>query len=121
MQTLMDATKLWGLINMTEVKLEEEDVIATITYTKKDNKAQNLLVQSLSNNQLMIVWKETLAHDIWEMFEKRYVDKNITNKIFLTKMFFMLQLNEPQQHHGVACQQAWNNGRGVGSHWNNDP
>jgi hypothetical protein len=75
---------------MTEVKLEEEDVIAIITYTKKDNKAQNLLVQSLSNNQLVIVWKETMAHDIWETFEKRYVDKNIANKIFLTKKFFML-------------------------------
>lgn len=86
----MDAKELWGLINMTEVKLEEEDVIAIITYTKKDNKAQNLLVQSLSNNQLVIVWKETMAHDIWETFEKRYVDKNIANKIFLTKKFFML-------------------------------
>lgn len=36
MQTFMDVKELWGLINMTEVKLKEEDVVATITYTKKD-------------------------------------------------------------------------------------
>jgi len=82
MQTLMDAKELWGLINMTKVKLEEEDVIATITYTKKDNKTWNLLIQNLFDNQLVIMWKETMAHEIWEAFEKWYVDKSIANKIF---------------------------------------
>ncbi len=89
----MDAKKLWGLIYMTKVKLKDEDVVATITYTKKDNKARNLLIKNLSNNQLVIMWKETMAHDIWEALEKWYVDKSITNKIFLTKIFFMSQMN----------------------------
>jgi len=89
MQTLMDAKELWGLINMTKFKLEEEDVIATITYTKKDNKTRNLLIQNLFDNQLVIMWKETMAHEIWQAFEKWYVDKSIANKIFLTNFFFM--------------------------------
>ncbi len=51
MQTILDAKELWGLIYMSKVKPKEENVIAIITYTKKENKAQNLLFQSLSNNQ----------------------------------------------------------------------
>lgn len=51
MQTILDAKELWGLINMLKVKPKEGNVIATITYTKKENKAQSLLFQSLSNNQ----------------------------------------------------------------------
>lgn len=39
------------------------------------------------------MWKETMTHEIWEAFEKPYVDKSIANKIFLTKNFFMLQMN----------------------------
>jgi len=92
MQTLLDAKELWGLIDMSKVKPKEEDLITIITYTKKENKAWNLLFQSLSNNQLMIVQKETTTHGIWEVVDKGYVDKGLTNKIFQTKKFFMLQL-----------------------------
>jgi hypothetical protein len=93
MQTLLDANELWGLIDMSKVKSKEEDLITIITYTKKENKAWNLLFQSLSNNQLMIVLKETTTHGIWEVVEKGYVDKGLVNKIFQTKKFFMLQMN----------------------------
>jgi hypothetical protein len=41
----------------------------------------------------MIVLKETTTHGIWEVVEKGYVDKGLTNKIFQTKKFFMLQMN----------------------------
>jgi hypothetical protein len=59
-------------------------------YMKKENRAQNLLVQNLeSNSQLMIVWKETIAHGVWEALEKCYGDRRLAHKIFLTKKFFM--------------------------------
>jgi hypothetical protein len=43
MQTLLDVKELWGLIDMSKVKPKEEDLITIITYTKKENKAWNLL------------------------------------------------------------------------------
>lgn len=35
----------------------------------------------------MIVQKGTMTHGIWEAFEKEYVNKGLTNKIFLNKKF----------------------------------
>jgi hypothetical protein len=75
---------------MIKMKLEVHEVFTTIEYMKKKNRAQNLLVQNLmSDNQLMIVWKDTIAHGVWEALEKCYGDKRLAHKIFLTKKFFM--------------------------------
>jgi hypothetical protein len=52
METLLKARELWGPIDDTEVKLQG-DAAALLAYTKRENKALNFLVQSLSNNQLM--------------------------------------------------------------------
>ncbi len=56
MQTFLRAKESWGLIDMIKMKLEVHEVFTTTKYMKKENRAQNLLVQNLmSNNQLMIV------------------------------------------------------------------
>jgi len=34
-----------------------------------------------------------MAHGIWEVLEKGYVNKGLANKIFLTKNFFMSLIN----------------------------
>jgi len=39
MQILLDAKELWGLIDISKVKPKEEDLIAIVTYTKKESKA----------------------------------------------------------------------------------
>ncbi len=44
------AKKLWGLIDKTEVKLDEIDVVTTTTFVKKENEAHNLLVYILFDN-----------------------------------------------------------------------
>jgi hypothetical protein len=75
---------------MIKMKLEVHEVFANIEYMKKENKVQNLLIQNLMfNSQLMIVWKETTTHGVWEAFEKWYVDRRLVHKIFLTNFFFM--------------------------------
>jgi len=56
MQTLLRAKESWGLIDMIKMKLEVHEVFTTVEYMKKENRAQNLIIQNLmSNNQLMIV------------------------------------------------------------------
>jgi hypothetical protein len=40
---------------MIKVKPDNYEVVSTANYSKKENKAWNFLVQSLLNNQLMIV------------------------------------------------------------------
>ncbi len=49
METLLKARDLWRLIDDIEMK-PHGDATTLLTYTKKENKSLNFLVQSLSNN-----------------------------------------------------------------------
>jgi hypothetical protein len=49
METLLKARELWGLIEDIKIK-SHGDATTLLTYTKKENRALNFLVQSLSNN-----------------------------------------------------------------------
>jgi hypothetical protein len=61
------------------------DVAILLSYTKRENKALNFVVQSLSNNQLMmIVRKEKTMKGIWDALAKRHIEQGLVNKIFLT-------------------------------------
>ncbi len=87
METLLKARELRGLIDNTKVK-PQGDAAALLAYTKRENKALNFLVQSLSNNQLMMtIRKEKIAKGIWDALSKRHVDQGLVNKIFLTQKF----------------------------------
>jgi hypothetical protein len=61
-----------------------------LAYTKKENRALNLFVQSMSNNQLLTVRKEKIAKGIWNALANHHVDKGLANKIFLTRNFMFL-------------------------------
>jgi hypothetical protein len=37
--------------------------------------------------------KEAIVKGIWEAFQNRYVDKGLTNRLFLTRKFFTSQRN----------------------------
>jgi hypothetical protein len=83
METSLKARELWGVIDNTKVK-SEGNMVALLAYTKKENKALNLFVQSLSNNQLMTIRKEKIAKEIWNALANHHVNKGLANKIFLT-------------------------------------
>ncbi len=88
----MKARELWGPIDSTKVK-NQGDVAALLGYTKRENKALNFIVQSLSNNQLkMTIRKEKTMKGIWDTLAKRHVDQGLGNKIFLMRKFFMSQM-----------------------------
>lgn len=53
METLLKARELWGSTDGTKKKLYEKDEKTLLNYSRKENRNMNLLVQSLSNNQLM--------------------------------------------------------------------
>jgi hypothetical protein len=50
---------------MIEVKPDDYEVATTTNYTNKENKAWNFLVQSLLDNQVMIVQKKD--HYTWDL------------------------------------------------------
>jgi len=75
METSLKARELWGVIDNTEVK-PKGNMVALLAYTKKENKALNLFVQSLSNNQLMAVRKEKIAKGIWNALTNHHVNKD---------------------------------------------
>ncbi len=50
---MLKVKELWGLIDKIEVKLDKVDVIAIATFVKKESQTHNLLVQNLSDSQLM--------------------------------------------------------------------
>jgi len=80
METLLKARELWGPIDDTEVK-PQGDAIALLAYTKRQNKALNFLVQSLSNNQLMTtIRKEKTTKGIWDTLAKHLVDQGLVTR-----------------------------------------
>jgi hypothetical protein len=58
------------------------------TYTKWENRFLNIIIQSLSSNQLMTMHQETTAWSMWEAFEK-----GLINRFFLTRRFFTYQMS----------------------------
>ncbi len=50
-------------------------------------------MQRLFDSQLLSVKKKTIVKGIWEALQNRHVDKGLTNKLFLTRNFFTLQMN----------------------------
>jgi hypothetical protein len=79
--------KLWSLVGGNNEKLVETHVNAFVAYTKQENHALSLIVQSLLGNQLIIVRQEIIVKGMWEALAKRHFDKGLTNKFFLTKRF----------------------------------
>jgi hypothetical protein len=55
MEVVLKAKDLWGFIDEKEIKPKVIIVVVLVAYKKKENRALNLIVQSLSNNQLFIV------------------------------------------------------------------
>lgn len=86
METMLKARELWGLV-------DGKDVAALSAYTKKENQALNLIMQSLFDNQLLAMRKQTTVKGIWEALQNQYVDKGFINRLFLTRKFFTSQMN----------------------------
>jgi hypothetical protein len=82
------AKELWRFIDRIQEKQDEEDEATLLNYSRKENRDLNLLVQSLSNNQLMNMQRETITKGIWETLAKHHIDKLLANKIFLTRVSF---------------------------------
>jgi hypothetical protein len=100
-ETLLKARELWSLVGGTEQKLVATNVHALVAYTKWENRALNIICQSLSDNQLMIVCEETIAKDMWEALEKQHLDRGLTNRLFSMRRFFICQMgsNETMEQH----------------------
>jgi len=69
--------------------------------TKQENHTLNLIVQSLSNSQLMIVCQNTTSKGVWKVLAKRHLNKGLTSFVFLTCRFFNNQMtsNEIVEQH----------------------
>jgi hypothetical protein len=79
-EILLKARELWSLVGGTEQKLATTtNAHALVAYTKWENHTLNIIIQSLSNNQLMIVREETTAKGRWEALEKPHLDRGLTN------------------------------------------
>jgi hypothetical protein len=93
MEIVLKERELWGLIDGSKKKLDEKYEKTLLNYSRKENRDLNLLVQSLSNNQLMNMQRETITKGIWDTLAKHHIDKGLANKIFLTRKYFMSQMN----------------------------
>ncbi len=90
----MHCLLLWVPLLFVTVKLNESHAIAISTYAKRESQALNFILQSLFNNQLFIVKKETTTKGlIQEAFQKWYVDKVLMNTLFLIRKFFTSQMD----------------------------
>jgi len=110
MESMLKVRDLWGFIDGKETKLEEIITIVLLAaYEKKERCTVNvwsadyskfvkvwlfkmLIIQTMSNNQLLIMQKESIAKGIWDVLQMQHVDKGLTNRLFLTWKFFNSQL-----------------------------
>jgi hypothetical protein len=91
--TMLKAREMWSLIGGNEQNIMESHVNALTTYTKQKNHVLSYIIQSLLNNQLMVVHQETIVRWMWEAFVKQHLDKGLMNRLFFTKRFFTSQMN----------------------------
>lgn len=75
-ETLLKARDLWSLIDGNDQKPINTNVLSS--YTKQENHTLNLIVQTLSNSQLMIVCQNTTSKGVWEVLAKRHLNKGLT-------------------------------------------
>jgi len=71
----------------------ETHVNALVAYIKQENRAFSLIIQSLLDNQLIVVRLEKTAKGMWEALTKWHLDKGLTNRLFLTRRFLISQTN----------------------------
>jgi hypothetical protein len=64
-ETLLKARDLWSFVGGNDQKPINTNVLTS--YTKQENHTLNLIMQSLSDNQLMIVCQNTTTKGVWEV------------------------------------------------------
>ncbi len=69
-EIVLKIRELWNLVGGNKQKLVETHVNALVAYTKRKNRALSLIIQSLSNNQLIVVHQEIIARGMWEALAK---------------------------------------------------
>ncbi len=60
METMLKVKDLLGFVNRKETKPKATIVVALVVYKKKENDALNLIGQSLSNIQLLLMQRSPL-------------------------------------------------------------
>ncbi len=100
-ETMFKAREMWSLIGGNEQNIVESHVNAITIYTKWENHALSLIIQSLLDNQLMVVHQESTTRGMWEAFAKRHLDKRLINRLFFMRRFFTTQMsfNETMEQH----------------------
>ncbi len=78
-ETMLKARKMWSLIGGNEQNIVENHVNALTTSTKRENHALSLTIQSLSNNQLMVVHQKSITREMWDAFAKWHLNKGLMN------------------------------------------
>ncbi len=86
-ETMFNAREMWSLIGGNEQNIVESHVNAVTTYTKWKNHALSIIIESLLNNQLMVVHQESTTRGMWEAFGKCHLDKRLMNRLFLMRRF----------------------------------
>ncbi len=82
---------MWGLIDGKDVKLNESDAISMSTYAKRKNQAMNFILQSLFNNQLFVVERETTTKGLYGKHSKNGMwTKSFDEHIVLDKKILHL-------------------------------
>ncbi len=54
-ETMLKVREWWGLVDWKDVKSSEGEGSALFTYMKRQSRALNLIMQSMSDNQLLVI------------------------------------------------------------------
>ena len=85
---LLLAKDLWGIVDGTEVLVENASEQQRINFNKKSQKAFSTIVMSISSSQLYLITSCEEPARAWAALKNHFERDTLVNKLMLKKQYF---------------------------------
>ena len=94
MKHLLLAKGLWGLVDGSETLAEEANAAARADFQKKSQRTFSTIVLAIGTAHLYLVTSCEQPGEAWNELKKHFERDTLTNKLFLKKQYFRLEMTE---------------------------
>ena len=94
MKHLLMVKGLWGLVDGSEVLVNEASAVAEALYRSRLQKAFSTIVLAIESAQLYLVTSCEEPKQAWDALKKRFERETLANKLFLKKQYFRSEMKE---------------------------
>lgn len=95
-KSYLQEKEVWNVINEDKPVANDKNQDAVATWIKKDQKAYNLIVLSIANNQIIHIKSVKTAKEAWEKLKEEHQKSTLATKIRIYKKIFQTNLKKNQ-------------------------